>query len=43
MPVVSPVAIGDEFELLNVDSDRAAASIAGALKADRLVFLTDVQ
>jgi len=43
VPVVSPVAIGDEFELLNVDSDRAAASIAGALKADRLVFLTDVQ
>ena len=43
VPVVSPVAVGDEFELLNVDSDRAAASIAGALKADRLVFLTDVR
>ncbi|MEM2255156.1 MAG: [LysW]-aminoadipate/[LysW]-glutamate kinase [Candidatus Bathyarchaeia archaeon] len=42
VPVVSPVAIGEEFELLNVDGDRAAASIAGALKADKLIFLTDV-
>lgn len=42
VPVVSPVAIGEESELLNVDGDRAAASIAGALKADKLIFLTDV-
>ncbi|MEM3704266.1 MAG: acetylaminoadipate kinase, partial [Candidatus Bathyarchaeia archaeon] len=43
VPVVSPVAIGEEFELLNVDGDRAAANIAGALKADKLVYLTDVE
>ena len=43
LPVVAPVALGEEDELLNVDSDRAAASIAAALKADRLVFLTDVE
>lgn len=42
VPVISPVAIGEEFELLNVDADRAAANIAGALKADKLVLLTDV-
>ncbi len=42
VPVVAPIAIDDEFELLNVDSDRAAAYIAGALKADNLIFLTDV-
>ncbi len=42
VPVISPVAIGEGFELLNVDGDRAAANIAGALKADKLVFLTDV-
>ncbi|MEM0049453.1 MAG: [LysW]-aminoadipate/[LysW]-glutamate kinase [Candidatus Bathyarchaeia archaeon] len=42
IPVISPVAIGSENELLNVDSDRAAGQIAGALKAEKLIFLTDV-
>jgi len=42
VPVISPVAIGSENELLNVDSDRAAGQIAGALKAEKLIFLTDV-
>ncbi|MBS7606780.1 MAG: [LysW]-aminoadipate/[LysW]-glutamate kinase [Candidatus Bathyarchaeia archaeon] len=42
VPVVSPVAIGEENEYLNVDSDRAAGQIAGALKADKIIFLTDV-
>lgn len=42
VPVVSPIAIGTEGEPLNVDGDRAAAYIAGGLKADRVVFLTDV-
>jgi acetylglutamate/LysW-gamma-L-alpha-aminoadipate kinase len=43
VPVVAPVAAGDEFEPLNVDADRAAAHIAGALNADKLVLLTDVK
>ena len=42
VPVVSPIAIGTEGEPLNIDGDRAAAYIAGGLKADRVVFLTDV-
>jgi len=42
LPVVAPIAIGEDFEPLNVDGDRMAAHIAGALKADRLVLLTDV-
>jgi acetylglutamate/LysW-gamma-L-alpha-aminoadipate kinase len=42
LPVVAPIALGDEFELLNVDSDRAAAYIAGTLKADSLILCTDV-
>ena len=42
IPVVAPVALGEEFEFLNVDSDRAAAYVAGELKADTIVFLTDV-
>lgn len=43
VPVVAPIALGKENELLNVDGDRAAAQIAGALKADNVVFLTDVE
>jgi len=42
VPVVAPVAMGNEFEQLNVDGDRAAAYIGAALKADVLVLLTDV-
>ena len=42
IPVIAPVALSEEFEPLNVDGDRSAAHIAGALKADRLVLLTDV-
>lgn len=43
LPVISPVAIGEKFEVLNVDGDRMAANIAGTLKADTLILLTDVQ
>ncbi|MEM2875897.1 MAG: [LysW]-aminoadipate/[LysW]-glutamate kinase [Candidatus Bathyarchaeia archaeon] len=43
LPVVSPVAVGKEHEFLNVDSDRAASSIAVHLKAEKIIFLTDVE
>jgi len=43
VPVVSPVALSEEFEPLNVDGDRTAAKIAGALQADILILLTDVE
>ena len=43
VPLVSPVAVSEEFEPLNVDADRTAANIAGALNADKLVLLTDVE
>lgn len=43
VPVVSPVAIGDEAEALNVDSDRAAAYLALGTHADAVLFLTNVK
>ena len=43
VPVVTPIAISHDCEPLNVDGDRTAAIIAGALKADRLILLTDVK
>ncbi len=42
LPVVSPVAFGPDFAPLNVNADTSAAAVAGALKADRFVFFTDV-
>ncbi|MFL6398900.1 MAG: [LysW]-aminoadipate/[LysW]-glutamate kinase [Nitrososphaeraceae archaeon] len=42
IPVISPVAISEEFDFLNVDGDRAAAYIAAGLKADMVVFITNV-
>lgn len=42
VPVVAPLALGAEGEGLNVDGDRAAAAIASALGAERLVILTNV-
>jgi [amino group carrier protein]-L-2-aminoadipate 6-kinase len=42
-PIVTPIAISEDCEPLNVDGDRTAAIIAGALKADRLILLTDVE
>ena len=41
-PVIAPMAVSEESVALNVDADRAAAMIAGALKADSLVILTNV-
>ena len=42
LPVVTPPAISTESEAINVDGDRAAAKIAAALDADRLVILSNV-
>ncbi len=43
IPVVAPVATGmNPNETYNVNGDTAAGAIAGALKADRLLLLTDV-
>ncbi|GAB4574506.1 MAG: acetylglutamate kinase [Anaerolineae bacterium] len=42
-PVVAPLALGDDGEPFNVNADHAAAALAVALNADRIVFLTNVQ
>ncbi len=41
-PVIAPLALGMECERLNVDGDRAAAMVAGAISADTLVILSNV-
>jgi len=42
IPVIAPIGVGREGETFNVNGDTAAGAIAGALKADRLLLLTDV-
>ncbi len=41
-PVISPVALGDDGKIYNCNADVAAAQVAIALKAKRLVFMSDV-
>ena len=42
IPVVAPLGAGRNGETFNVNGDTAAGAIAAALKADRLLLLTDV-
>ena len=48
IPVIAPIGInknskiGDNSYLLNINGDTAAAEIALAVKADKLIYLTDV-
>jgi len=42
IPVIAPLGMGYEGETYNVNGDTVAGAVAGALKADRLLLLTDV-
>jgi len=41
IPVIAPLGIGQEGETYNINGDTVAGTIAAALKADRLLLLTD--
>jgi acetylglutamate kinase len=42
VPVVAPVGVGADGQTYNINADTAAGAIAGALRAARLLMLTDV-
>ncbi|OIQ27631.1 MAG: acetylglutamate kinase [Alphaproteobacteria bacterium MedPE-SWcel] len=42
IPVIAPIGAGTEGETFNINGDTAAGAVAAALKADRLLLLTDV-
>ncbi|OUS22572.1 acetylglutamate kinase [Rhodobacterales bacterium 59_46_T64] len=42
IPVIAPLGFGKNGETFNINGDTAAGAIAAALKADRLLLLTDV-
>jgi acetylglutamate kinase len=43
VPVISSIARGDDGEIYNVNADTAAAALAVALDASKLIVLTDVE
>ncbi len=43
IPVIAPMGIGDDSQTYNINADSAAGAIAGALKAEKLLLLTDVK
>ncbi|MBZ4654688.1 MAG: acetylglutamate kinase [Peptococcaceae bacterium] len=43
IPVVSPVGVSSTGETLNINADYVAGALGGALKAHKLVLLTDVE
>ena len=43
VPVIAPVGVGLGGETYNINADLVAGRIAGALKAEKLILLTDVE
>jgi len=42
IPVIAPTGVGDQGETYNINADIVAGEVAAALKAEKLVLLTDV-
>ncbi|NIQ98476.1 MAG: acetylglutamate kinase [Desulfuromonadales bacterium] len=43
IPVIAPIGVGLEGETYNINADLVAGRIAGALRAEKLILLTDVE
>ncbi len=43
IPVIAPVGVSDTGESLNINADFVASAVAGALKAEKLILMTDVE
>ena len=43
IPVIAPIGVGEDGESYNINADYVAAEIAGALKAEKLLFMTDIE
>ena len=41
IPVIAPVGVGEHGETYNINADLVAGAVAGALKAEKLILLTD--
>ena len=43
IPVIAPIGVGDDGQTYNINADTAAGAIGGALRARKLLMLTDVR
>ena len=43
IPVIAPVGVGRQGETYNINADLVAGRVAGALRAEKLILLTDVE
>jgi acetylglutamate kinase len=43
IPVIAPIGIGRRGETYNINADTVSGAVAGAMKAARLLLLTDVE
>ncbi len=43
IPVIAPVGVGEDGQAFNINADLVAGAIAGKLKAEKLILLTDVE
>ena len=43
IPIISPVGVGENGESYNINADTVAGDIAAALKAEKLILLTDIE
>ena len=42
IPVIAPIGVGAQGETYNINADTVAGAVAAAVKATRLLLLTDV-
>ncbi len=43
LPMVCPIGLDDHYNTYNINADDAACAIAGAVNAEKLAFLTDIE
>jgi acetylglutamate kinase len=43
MPVIAPIGVGDGGQVYNINADLAAGAVAAAMKAEKLVYLSDTE
>jgi acetylglutamate kinase len=43
IPVIAPIGVGPKGETYNINADTVAGAVAGAMQAERMVLLTDVE
>ncbi len=43
VPIIAPIGLGEDFKSYNINADDAACAIAKSMKAEKLVFMTDIE